>query len=106
VALNSAGIYDSDEVRRGLDYLTQQARQPSQIHEQGYFLYGHYYAVQAMWHAGGEHWSAWYPTIRDWLIARQRDEGFWMDTHGPEYGTAMACLILQMPSNHLPIFQR
>ena len=25
---------------------------------------------------------------------------------GPEFGTAMACIILQMPNNSLPIFQR
>jgi hypothetical protein len=59
-----------------------------------------------MWHAGGELWARWYPAIRDSLIARQREDGSWMDSICPEYGTAMACLILQMPNNYLPIFQR
>lgn len=106
VALYSAGIYDSDEVRRGLAYLKQQAPQAASPVEQSYFLYAHYYAVQAMWHAGGDDWLKWYPTIRDRLLARQRPDGSWEDGISEDYGTAMACLILQMPNNYLPIFQR
>jgi hypothetical protein len=71
-----------------------------------HFFYGHYYAVQAMWHAGGDYWRAWYPAIRDTLLARRQKDGSWFDQVCPEYGTAMACLILQMPNNYLPIFQR
>ena len=60
-----------------------------------------------MWHAGGQHWKRWYPAIRDELIHRQQPNGGWTDTTiNTEYGTAMACLILQMPNNYLPIFQR
>ncbi|MGE0757888.1 MAG: prenyltransferase/squalene oxidase repeat-containing protein [Pirellulaceae bacterium] len=106
VALHSAGIYESDEGRRGLIYMASNSPQAVSLTEQGYFLYGHYYAAQAMWHEGGEGWAAWYPPIRDWLIARQRPDGAWPDPISPEYGTAMACLILQMPNNYLPIFQR
>ena len=62
--------------------------------------------VQAMWHAGGEHWDKWYPAIRDVLIANQRPDGSWADPIGQEYGTAMACIVLQMPDNSVPIFQR
>ena len=36
----------------------------------------------------------------------QRDDGSWPDSICQEYGTAMACVILQMPNNYLPIFQR
>jgi hypothetical protein len=71
----------------------------------GYFFYGHYYAVQAMWHAGGQYWQTWYPAIRDLLLARQNAAGSWPDAEVcPEFGTAMACIILQMPNNFLPIF--
>ena len=59
-----------------------------------------------MWHAGGDHWPKWYPAIRDVLLRLQQDDGSWMDPICPEYGTAMACIILQMPNNYLPIFQR
>jgi hypothetical protein len=34
-------------------------------------------------------------------------DGSWSDHMiNSEYGTAMACLVLQMPNNYLPIFQR
>jgi hypothetical protein len=72
----------------------------------GHFYYGHYYAVQAMWQAGGDRWDRWYPTIRDLLIGAQLGDGSWQDGNGSAYGTAMACVILQTPNNQLPIFQR
>ena len=59
-----------------------------------------------MWQAGGEYWKHWYPAIRDALLKRQSDDGSWMDSIGSEYGTSMALIILQMPNNYLPIFQR
>ena len=71
-----------------------------------HFFYGHYYAVVAMWHARGDYWLRWYPAIRDLLIARQKSDGHWVASVGPEYGTAMATIILQMPNNCVPIFER
>jgi len=60
--------------------------------------------VQAMWHAGGKYWNQWYPAIRDELIGKQGNDGSWTGNGSPEYGTAMACIILQMPLNLLPVF--
>lgn len=109
VALYSAGVYEGPEIEKGLAYLMESIpnREIAGFNRETHYFYGHYYAVQAMWHAGGEYWREWFPAIRDELLARQRgDDGAWMDTICPEYGTAMACIILQMPNNYLPIFQR
>jgi hypothetical protein len=106
VALNSAGIYGGTEVTRGLDYLTQFRPEQGVTRREEYFEYGHYYAVQAMWQAGGERWARWYPAIRDALIARQGPDGSWTSAYGSEYATAMCLIVLQMPENQLPIFQR
>jgi len=108
VALNSAGIYKGPEITRGLDYLTQFRPEKGVTRRMQYFEYGHYYAVQAMWQAGGERWARWYPAIRDELIARQQpSNGSWpAEAYGAEYATAMCLIILQMPENLLPIFQR
>lgn len=107
VALYSAGIYEGDEIRRGLDYLAQHSPTAESMSIESNFFYGHYYAVQAMWHAGGDYWRNWYPAIRKTLLARRKEDGSWFAQQiCPEYGTAMACLILQMPNNYLPIFQR
>ncbi len=108
VALYSAGVYEGLEVDRGLAYLDQylpRAGGKGQLQD-GHFFYGHYYAVQAMWQADGERWARWYPAIRDLLVSRQQPDGSWADPVGSEYGTAMATIILQMPNNSVPIFQR
>jgi hypothetical protein len=106
VALMSAGLYDSEEVTRGLQYLHQSAPPLKSLAGHSYFLYGHYYAAQAMWHAGGETWTRWYSDVRNFLVGHQEKNGSWYEAISLEYSTAMACLILQMPNNYLPIFQR
>ena len=106
-SLYYAGIYEDNAIDRGLDYLKKTAM-PGQARSSGsHYFYGHYYAVQAMYLAGGSHWSAWWPLIRDELIAKQHDTGAWSDSNaGNAYGTAMALIILQMPKRYLPIFQK
>jgi hypothetical protein len=102
-SLYSAGIYEGEAVTKALDYM--QKFKPSASQRGGHYFYEHYYAVQAMWHAGGKHWNDWYPMIRDELIRSQTDEGSWPSSEaGPEFGAAMGCIILQMPLNFLPIF--
>lgn len=107
VALFSAGVYKGDEVDRGMRYLMAfLPSDPRSRNDEGHFFYGHYYAVQAMWHSGDERWEKWYPAIREKLIARQSDNGAWINSICPEYGTAMAAIVLQLPNNCLPILQR
>lgn len=108
VGFYSAGRYDGAEVESGLAYLNRFRPGDGLTNRNNYF-YGHYYAVQAAWQAGGDHWFAWYPAIRDDLVSKQEPDGSWRDTTpvvGTAYATAMACLVLQMPNNLLPIFQR
>lgn len=110
VALYSAGVYEGKSIEGGLRYLERYRpgvalRQPS-----NHYFYSHYYAVQAMWHAGGDRWKQWYPDVRDELLQFpfHTSSGAWRDpsAYGDEYATAMALLILQTPNNYLPIFQR
>lgn len=103
VALNSAGIYDGPEVESGLKYILR--NKPSGQMNDGYFFYAQYYAAQAMWHAGGENWTQWYTAIRNTLLKNRRSGGSWIDPGaGEEFGTAMACIILQLPYNYVPVF--
>jgi hypothetical protein len=106
VALYNAGIYEGPEIEQGLAYLRNFVPTESEDMLPSHFYYGHYYAAQAMWQAGGKDWAEWYPAVRDAMIVRQTPDGFWVDAIGPEYGTAMASIVLQMPNNYLPIFQR
>ena len=106
VALYSAGVYRGPEITKGLNYLMGFLPQPGVTRRESYYFYGHYYAVQAMWQAGGQPWHRWYPAIRDELITRQRRDGSWMCPISVEVATAMSAIILQTPNNYLPIFQR
>ena len=106
VALQSAGIYEGREIEKGLAYLERHLPRRGSMRWHTHYFYGHYYAAQAMWQAGGEQWERWYPAIREELLAERNAEGVWSDPVCDEYGTAMALIVLQMPNNYLPIFQR
>lgn len=106
VSLYSAGMYEGPEIDKALAYLMQFKPAPGEVRRESYYYYGHYYAVQAMWLAGGDYWAQWYPAIRDELITRQLGDGSWTDPIDLDYATAMACIILQVPNQCLPILLR
>ncbi len=112
VALNCAGIYKGRDVEEGLKYLMRFKPSHGFIPPEVsmHYYYGHYYAAQAMWTAGGHYWSEWYPAIREELLShpdRDPKEGCWRDRRfSDDYATAMACIILQIPNNYLPILQK
>lgn len=104
-ALYYAGVYEDKAITDGLEYVMREGGNMA-YQGGGHYEYGHYYAVQAMFLAGGEYWASWYPRIRDQLISTQVADGSWTSNHGEPYGTAMSLLILQVPNRLLPIFQR
>src|SRR5690606_6767441 len=65
VALQSAGVYEGRAVEKGIAYLARHLPRPGVFHYQVNYYYGHYYAAQAMWQAGGATWERWYSAIRD-----------------------------------------
>ncbi|MEX0885281.1 MAG: prenyltransferase/squalene oxidase repeat-containing protein [Phycisphaeraceae bacterium] len=100
-----AGLYEDDAIERGLNYLERTANDGG-YRSGGHYFYGQYYAGQAMYLAGGDHWRNWFPRARDALIDNQQGDGRWTSNHGDSYATAMALIVLQMPNRLLPIFQR
>ena len=102
-SLQYAGVYEDDAVTRGLAYLRANRARSA---DGGHYFYGHYYASQANFLAGGAFWADYFPAIREELLASQQPDGSWESSHGKAYGTGMALLILQMPNRMLPIFQR
>ncbi len=103
-AMQYAGIYEGDELERGLEYLRRYT--PPKERTVGHYFYGHYYAAQAMFLAGDEYWKQWWPAVRSELLTKQDSKGFWRGQAGQEYGTAMALIVLQIPNRLLPIFQK
>lgn len=108
-SLYYAGVYKDKAIDQGLEYLVR-AYLPGGAGDAGaqaHYFYGHYYAVQAMYLAGGDNWARWWPAVREEIVGKQEADGSWRDNQvGPEYGTAMALIILQMPKRYLPIFQK
>jgi len=111
VARTAAGVMSlmicgrrEDEVTlHGLNYL--KALNPEQFEQAGgFYFYAHYYAVQAMFQGGDQWYQAWYPRIRESILAKQAQDGSWADGH--EIGTPLAILILGVPYRYLPIYQR
>ena len=103
-----AGQYDDDSIPRGLGYVRRTALPDGAgPMVQAYYFYGHYYAAQAMYLAGGDWWKEWWPRIRSELIQHQNADGSWSDPQwGQPLGTSMSLIIMQMPNRYLPIFQK
>jgi hypothetical protein len=104
-SLYYGGVFEGDDLKRGLNYLINFVPGRGASDSEGHYFYGHYYACQAMFLAGGDYWAKWYPAIRDQLIARQtRSTGGWSGDVTDEYATSLALIILQMPHRYLPVF--
>jgi hypothetical protein len=112
--LYNAGQYESSHAEKALAYAVQNVKVDPAAGNgdlSGHYHYAHLYMSQALYTAGGRDpklWDDYFPKIRDRLIAAQdKTNGSWGgDWVGPVYGTAIGCLILQLPHNTLPIMQR
>jgi hypothetical protein len=107
--LHAAGIYDDPIIEDAFDYLDGQMADFNRYYAGHYFFYyGHYYAVQAYYTAGGDKWRFYFREMRNMLLDMQKRDGSWPCHVGPgdAFSTAVATLILQIPYQYLPIFQR
>ncbi len=72
-----------------------------------HYYYGHYYAVQAMYQAGDEHFNQWYPKIAKALLAKQNEQGGWGQGKTiSAVDSGFALLTLGVPYRYLPIYQK
>ena len=107
--LHAAGIYDDPVIDDAFEFLDSQMPDFNRYYFGHYFFYyGHYYAVQAYYTAGGDRFKNYFRSIRDLLLRQQQSNGSWPCQVGPgeAFSTAVAALILQIPYQYLPIFQR
>jgi len=108
-ALNSAGIYNQDLTGPALRWLDREYGQMVDYASDHYtFWYGNYYACQAFFTAGGDVFETWWRGAAQDLVRLQQADGHWVNRVGPgdEFSTAVACIVLQVPRQYLPIFQR
>lgn len=103
-SLQVCGITDSDEVRKGLQYLMANIGQDVMMQ---HYHYAVYYSGQAVYLAKNPRWwQQWFPPIREQVLSQQTPEGYWPANTGNSYGTATMLLTLAIPYRYLPIYQR
>ncbi len=75
-----------------------------------WYWYGQYYLAQAMFHSPRrEDWQDYWQTAWPIIADMQSENGLWTgpDTsYGTGFNTAVALIILQIPEQYLPIYQR
>lgn len=105
-ALYGAGEYEGRVIRDGLSYMRQTRFNRGQARRSFDYYYGMYYGSQAAFQAGAEYWTEWYNAVWPDILGLQNSDGSWNDLVGSHYATAMACIILLIPYQYLPIFER
>lgn len=116
--LQLCGQYEDQTIDKSVKFLVDRRDDPQ------HFWYGHYYAAHALHQYGAREknqngikdtsfakiWDEYYSRIKATLLSKQRPTGEWYDSaerqHGPVYQTAIAVLILCVPTHYLPIYQR
>ncbi len=100
-SLMMCGRHASAEVKAGIHYL--ESLPAEKFNNCDFYAYAHYYAALVMSMAGEDHFRAWYPQIRNVLLARQAKSGSWADR---PYETSMALIVLSIPYCYVPAYQR
>ena len=104
--LYASGRYDSAMTVKCLDYVLRTVT-PNGRETYGHWFYAHLYMSQAMYQVHDKRWDKYFVALRDRLLGTQNADGSWNgDGVGPVYGTAIACIALQLPYDYVPIFQR
>lgn len=104
----ASGLYQGELVEKALRYAVQNVTPVGSSPQGGtHFFYAHLYLSQVMYFRGGAEWEDYLRGISAWLVSVRNEDGSWNgDYVGRTYGTAVALLILQLPYNSLPVFQR
>jgi len=105
LALMLAGEHRHPATRGGVAYVKAS---PDVLFENtSHYHYGHYYAVAAMYQAGDEYFSYWYPKVSKALLAKQNENGGWGRSDSfNAVDTGFALLTLGVPYRYLPIYQK
>ncbi|MGH9362922.1 MAG: prenyltransferase/squalene oxidase repeat-containing protein, partial [Thermoanaerobaculia bacterium] len=114
VALWSAGRYENDPLLRKIrDYMDRNIRAQWNAYEEDHGTYIQFYLSQARFLLGGSRWRDYYRTESRLLVGDQEANGSWLTLEersrhgvGEVYSTSIALIVLQLPYNRLPVFQR
>lgn len=102
---------DAKMIEYGLRYMDRKFESEYRSTIEQWYYYRLFYAVQALYLSGdAKRQDKYLPKIYDEVLENQRPDGHFDSrkdrTRSDAYCTAMGCLILQVKSESLPIFQR
>ena len=110
VALWQAGRYDDPLLKRISDYVNRSIAPVyaswhwQKAHHSEYVLY---FLAQSQYVLGGPNWKRFYSRVSKMLLREQGSDGSWEGRDGGDiYGTSIALIVLQLPYNRLPVYQR
>jgi hypothetical protein len=107
------GKRESPEAAKAIGYMRKMLE--GKVQNQFGAAFQHYedlYTGQALYQAGDPDWSKYYPKFRDQIIKSQKADGSIVrgggafDSYGPVFSTACEVLVLAIPYQYLPTFQR
>lgn len=113
-SLQVCGKYGTAKVKAGSNYLNSRINGGS-FKSQEWFVYGNFYAAPAQYMIGGPTWENWYSKMSKYLLDKDKlksEAGMfrWDSTGrggvGPVFTTAVFTMILAMPYNYIPLYQR
>ncbi len=111
MSLMGGGVYSTADAVLNASLANLREHVVGHLHKSAhYYWYGQYYASQAMFHSADRaDWNLYWNAASEHIIGLQQANGVWAGpdaNFGPSYNTAFALIILQIPNNYLPIFQR
>lgn len=105
--LMMAGLYEDKATRKALAYLRTNITAGS---TQGqHDSYTTFYTAQALHQVQGRQWADYFTQRRARYLREQSRDGSWRYTgwgSGPVFDTAIAVIVLSLPYEYLPIYQR
>jgi hypothetical protein len=104
----SAGAYDDASALKALAFC--KAKFGGRAYTGSFYFYTNFYWAQAMFQTNEQEWNAFFPHMRQSLLTSHRQGDAWngatVGGTGPIYGTSLALLILTLPYQNVPVFQR
>jgi hypothetical protein len=116
--LNAAGTYHGPEIQQGYDYIARELQGRASLTSEWEFrtpdgqrrfpYYERLYLAQAYWQNPDRTvFTRWFESERERVLKAQNEDGSWgHPDYGSTYATAMNVLVLALPDQLLPIFQR
>lgn len=102
-----AGLYEAKETKQIVEYVKRTVTSENTMGQHD--SYTSFYTAQALHQIGGAEWSKYFTARRTRFLREQQSDGSWRSTGwgaSPVLDTSMAVVVLALPYQYLPIYQK